>query len=337
MTSRQETLLKNALLSLEHDPDGIFWVDIYGQTVYVNDAACKLLGYSKEELLHMRVRDFDLNVTEEDFGPDGRIPRMVLSKQTTHLETTQQHKDGHLVPVEISMSILNKGGEVYLVSCFVRDLTSQKEAEKRLKEEIEERKSTEQKLENLNKRLGKMVYTDQLTELWTRRYFFAIINKKISKANRHQMNLSMLLLDIDHFKAINDTYGHLIGDAVLVELATLLRHHVAATDSIIRWGGEEFIVILSETDQEHAFTLAENLRSLIAQNDFHTDLPVTVSIGVAQFIPLETVDTWITRTDKALYAAKNAGRNRISTAERPLIGTTATEIQVEEGDINPEN
>jgi diguanylate cyclase (GGDEF)-like protein len=127
--------------------------------------------------------------------------------------------------------------------------------------------------------------------------------------------LSLLLFDIDHFKTINDTHGHLAGDQVLVELTRRVRQHLRTGDLLARWGGEEFVVLLPHTRGEDALELAEKLRHLIAGEPFPAAGQVTSSFGVAEFRPHETSDLWLTRVDGALYAAKAGGRNRVCLAE----------------------
>ncbi|PMR77022.1 GGDEF domain-containing protein [Billgrantia endophytica] len=169
---------------------------------------------------------------------------------------------------------------------------------------------TEQMIEEA--RLRRLSDTDDLTGLANRRKLMARLNEEISKCDRHGTPLSLMLLDLDHFKRINDTWGHLQGDQVLVELAKLCRQMLRTEDTIGRLGGEEFAVVLPLTPAVRSFPLAERLRQSIAEQDFGiAPGQVTVSIGVAEYRLGEPRDSLIERADQNLYAAKHQGRNRV--------------------------
>ena len=169
-------------------------------------------------------------------------------------------------------------------------------------------------LGNYQKKLETMATTDQLTGL-TARQMFAILYQQIHKTNlRRQTPLSLLLIDIDHFKQVNDTYGHPAGDQVLQGVAKALNEETRGDDVLLRWGGEEFLLILSNCDLKEALTSAERFRTRIEDLTFYrgdTALQVTISIGAAQLQKDEDIDNLISRTDKALYLAKNNGRNQV--------------------------
>jgi diguanylate cyclase (GGDEF)-like protein len=155
----------------------------------------------------------------------------------------------------------------------------------------------------------RMATIDPLTNLYNRYYFNNFIVDEISRTKRSGTDLSMVLLDIDFFKKINDTYGHSTGDDVLVGMAGILKHNIRQTDVCIRWGGEEFIIILVATGKEGATYFAEKLRETIAAHQFPQVGQVTASMGVAT---LETDEKDLfERVDKAMYDAKNNGRNRV--------------------------
>ncbi|MBI5103438.1 MAG: diguanylate cyclase [Solirubrobacterales bacterium] len=161
--------------------------------------------------------------------------------------------------------------------------------------------------------LEDLAYTDELTGLPNRRGATRRLDALLSRSRRHQRDLAVLLLDADHFKAVNDRHGHAVGDAVLRELAALLRSRVRREDVVGRWGGEELVVALSDTDEAGAAALAEDLRAAVAAQPLRADgvdVPLTVSIGVASWRG-EDLDGLVMRADRALYAAKEAGRNRI--------------------------
>ncbi len=159
--------------------------------------------------------------------------------------------------------------------------------------------------------------TDRLTGAWNRRRFDEAVLPEIALAHRRREPLSLLLFDLDHFKRVNDTYGHGAGDAVLAGTAQTVRVHLRASDALVRWGGEEFLVMAPATRLDGAMGLAEKLRSAMAAIDFPGIGQVTMSLGVSEYALGETLDEWIERTDQALYRAKSEGRNRTAAAPAP--------------------
>jgi diguanylate cyclase (GGDEF)-like protein len=156
---------------------------------------------------------------------------------------------------------------------------------------------------------------DGLTQAHNRRFLLEFLDRELARHQRHQRPLSLLLFDLDAFKRINDDWGHLTGDAVLRELAELVRARVRREDCFARWGGEEFAVALSETDPEAAELFAERVRKLVEEHEFQVNgerLPVTISIGVATAPPdLRDAETFLAKADALLYEAKRQGRNRV--------------------------
>ncbi len=162
----------------------------------------------------------------------------------------------------------------------------------------------------------RMTTVDGLTQVFNRRYFEDAIEREMSRSRRYTRPLSLVLLDIDHFKKINDTFGHLAGDAVLKEVALTVRGRTRREDVFARFGGEEFALLLPEVDSKGAALLAEKARKLIEKHTFtfdDEDIPVTMSAGVATVQKKnETATELIKRADEKLYEAKSAGRNRVA-------------------------
>lgn len=161
----------------------------------------------------------------------------------------------------------------------------------------------------------KMAITDSLTGLYVRRYFYERLSEELMRSKRHGFNLALLMIDIDDFKRCNDTYGHLVGDAVLKEMARIISENVREIDIVARYGGEEMSIVLPETAAEKAFVAAERLRKRIDENVFKAydeKLNLTVSIGVAIY-PQDgaDIDSIIEKSDQALYAAKKSGKNLV--------------------------
>lgn len=171
------------------------------------------------------------------------------------------------------------------------------------------------------KRVQELAMLDALTGLSNRRDFMPAAQRELDLAVRHQQPLALLVLDVDHFKSVNDTLGHLGGDEVLVQVAHRCRHALRATDLLARWGGEEFIMLLPNTPLAQARQLAERVRESIvcAPAILFNDRPVavTASLGAAGIMPgqASTLEDLIRRADTALYLAKTAGRDQVSIAE----------------------
>ncbi|MYM66768.1 diguanylate cyclase [Pseudoduganella sp. FT55W] len=165
-----------------------------------------------------------------------------------------------------------------------------------------------------NKELHTAVELDFLTGVGNRR----ALDRKLSEyaqERRPQLESSLLLLDLDHFKQVNDQYGHAAGDKVLVRLAELMRRHTRSSDRIFRYGGEEFAIMASGAGLNAAAVLAEGLRSAVASATLLEGHPITISIGVAYMNKARTPDDWLAAADKMLYAAKQGGRNAVRVAE----------------------
>jgi len=211
-------------------------------------------------------------------------------------------------------------------------LVEQRNAElsARLRDLSDARQTAEMANQGLQRALDQLeraASTDRLTGAWNRRRFEEAVLPEIALAHRRRDPLSLLMFDLDHFKRVNDTYGHGAGDAVLAATAQTVRKHLRASDSLVRWGGEEFLVMTPATRLEGALGLAEKLRQAVETLDFPGVGQVTMSLGVSEYTPGESLAEWIERTDKALYQAKSEGRNRSCVAPTPehLVGETAQE------------
>ena len=171
--------------------------------------------------------------------------------------------------------------------------------------------SQNKKLEEQRMELEKLSHTDQLTSLFNRRQLERILEKEARRLNRCGGSFSVLLLDIDYFKKINDGFGHDAGDSVLKEISELFRNGIRTTDQTGRWGGEEFLIICPETSGDGALLLAEKIRSGVEKKIFSGSLKITISIGVAEMREDWSVGELLKRADENLYKAKNDGRNRV--------------------------
>lgn len=179
--------------------------------------------------------------------------------------------------------------------------------------EILETRQAQEDLKRANELLENQARIDFLTGTYNRRMFDTLLSAEMGNACRHKTALSLILLDIDHFKYVNDTWGHSSGDRLLKEMADLIKHRLRSYDIFCRWGGEEFVILSPKTEATKAALLADLLRSLIEAQSFADDLKATVSFGVTQYRQNETAEEFISRADDALYMAKRNGRNRVQT------------------------
>jgi diguanylate cyclase (GGDEF)-like protein len=193
----------------------------------------------------------------------------------------------------------------------------------RLRRVLKERQLGTERTRMMEK-LQKLAITDGLTKLYNSRSFYTQLELEVDRFNRYKHPLALLLLDIDNFKEYNDSYGHLEGDKVLVRFSQIIKTCLRANDSAYRYGGEEFTVILPETNGDEAKTVAQRIRASL-EAEKYKPVPgkvarITISIGVTQCYPKEELSTFIRRADKAMYLSKENGRNRVSVllAEPPV-------------------
>jgi len=183
----------------------------------------------------------------------------------------------------------------------------------RLKRVLRERTLTQERNQMLE-RLKELAITDDLTKLYNSRHFYSQLDNEINRFKRYQRSLSLLLIDVDHFKEFNDTYGHLEGDKILHNIARLITSCLRTMDTAYRYGGEEFTVILPETTCDAAMAVSERINEVVKNDLFieNDKKDMSVSIGVTEYLPGELVSEFVRRADKAMYMAKEGGRNRTS-------------------------
>jgi two-component system cell cycle response regulator len=178
-------------------------------------------------------------------------------------------------------------------------------------------KVLQEELVEQSRRLETLIFEDPLTGLANRRFILTQLGSLVSGSRRHGRPLSIAIVDIDHFKAVNDAHGHPVGDQVLVAVTGALRSHMRAEDHLGRLGGEEFLTVLPDTDHDAAWAAAERMREEVAATAIAhegSDLGVTVSLGVATWEPDEPPELLLRRADDALYAAKGGGRDQVASA-----------------------
>lgn len=282
---------------------GMALVDLNGRWLRVNPALSRMLAYEPDELLALTFQDL---THPDDLEADlHHVQRLLRGEQVSYqMEKRYVRADGQIITALLSVSLVHddEGRPKYFVS-QIQDITDRKRMEAELRESHD--------------RLARLASIDGLTGITNRRQFDAVVRDAFEQAVRYKTAVSMLLLDVDHFKAYNDSFGHLSGDDVLVSLARLLHRLARSTDTVARFGGEEFVVLLPHTDIEGATQFAERCRAAVAAETW-PHRRVTVSIGVSGIHPTDRSPAEaIARADAALYSAKRAGRNRVCVAPTP--------------------
>ncbi|WP_371374222.1 diguanylate cyclase [Thalassotalea aquiviva] len=283
-----ENELKIAAIALESN-SGILITNESAQIVRVNSAFTRITGYEADEVIGKNPRILSSNHHNDKFYQ--KMWQSILSKGNWQGEIWNQHKNGDIYPQWTNINrIINSDNSQYLVATF-EDITLRKELEEKLKS---------------------LASTDPLTGCINRRSFEAQATKQISIAKRHQQALSVVLFDIDHFKAVNDTFGHDRGDEILIAVANTASKTLRESDIFARWGGEEFLVLLPNSDEDSGVLTAERLR--VAIENCTENPAVTCSFGVSALHGDENLNELIKQADLALYEAKEKGRNKVIAA-----------------------
>ncbi len=234
----------------------------------------------------------------------------------------RQRDDGHQYYIIIQTSLdkpgdvvfaLNEGADDYITKPYNPDiLRARANVGYRLANMYEKLAEKLRLLADANQRISQLASTDELTDLYNRRFFNQGLAEELSSAHRHQYPLSLIVIDIDRFKSVNDNYGHQMGDKIIKLFAQTLRQLTRTEDMPARWGGEEFILCLGHTSIKGAAILANRLRQQFSAACLQeTGLTVTASFGVVELKPGENAEGLIKRADNALYHAKEDGRDRV--------------------------
>lgn len=256
----------------------------------INPKAQKLFNLPKEKIASFTFSNY--------FADSVKRTELIsrIKRENTIEDFEVQMKDPQTYKtfwVSLSTRVIDLDGELALYTTF-KDITNRKEKETELYEKAS---------------------TDPLTGLFNRRQFETMAHKEMNKAWRYQTPCCILMLDIDHFKKINDTYGHQAGDEVLKNLAFHLKANLRDTDILARFGGEEFIILLAQTEESPGFVVAERLREAIENMTTvfeEKEIRVTISIGLAFAKYFDSLNGIIQGADDALYQSKKSGRNRVS-------------------------
>ncbi|MDQ0171224.1 sensor domain-containing diguanylate cyclase [Paenibacillus tundrae] len=319
-------------IQLDQAPCGYFSISDSGIVRSVNQTLLDMLKLERSELLGRHIES-TMSVTNKLFFHTYFYPYIQLYGHVDEMYFSFRTSDQQDVPVLLNGVRQTRDGES-VVDCVVvvmrkrieheKDILQTKtklqelykatqEANKELERLHEEYEVKQQALLKVNDQLETMASTDPLTGLKNRRFFQNSLLASLILLEQQHNHFSLLVIDIDHFKSINDTYGHPIGDLVLGNLAGLLQSMSRSSDVVARFGGEEFVIILADCEHDQAMEVAERYRSEVASSDWG-QYNITVSIGVATAVQGDTDTSVFQRADQALYASKTAGRNRVTHA-----------------------
>lgn len=282
--------------------DGVYFVDAEGRITYWNEGAERISGYAREQVRGKRCSDNLLMHVSEDGTAlclaDCPVKATLLDGKLREAEVYLQHADGYRVPVLARVTPM-LDSDARIVGCVevFSDNTVLSEARRQLGE------------------LERETVTDALTSVWNRRYIEARLKGLLFQAQQFRSPLGVMFIDVDHFKMVNDTHGHAVGDSILRTVASTLSRALRAADLLGRWGGEEFVAIADSGEPATLERLANKLRALVEMSKLNVpgaEVSVTVSIGATISRPEDTSETLVARADELMYESKLGGRNRVT-------------------------
>lgn len=289
-----------------HSLDAILLTNEDRSILDANPAACEMFGRSLEEI---RTAGWDGLVDATDPHLQNVLSEILRAGRTS-AEIMMIRSNGHKFPVEMSSNTFVDANGQNKNCTIIRDITDRK----RVEEALAEREN----------RYRELSIVDDLTKLYNSRHFYNQLRMELNRADRYEQPLTLLLLDLDDFKAFNDSYGHLQGDHVLSRFGDLVRDTLRQADSAYRYGGEEFTILLPMTTSANGIVAAERIRKRFRKEKFSPiadkDVCMTVSIGVAQYKTGEGMRAFVDRADRFMYQAKKNGKDRVcceSSAQKP--------------------
>jgi len=281
--------------------DGVLFIDKEGHLLFANPEALKLLEYSVSEINEKDISSlFQAPASGENLFKDSILKGKNYDEENGVITA----KSGKEIPVMLSSRPVYKKKSLDGSVITIRDITEQR---KYLLS-----------LETINKLLEKQAMTDALTGIHNRMKFDRILAGEIQRTRRNKYPLSLIMCDIDHFKQINDQYGHPAGDAVLKRLTKLIKQNIRNIDFFARWGGEEFVILSPGTDSNGSEQLAEKIRLKIESFNFTEPEHLTLSFGISSFKTGDNAVKLLNRADEAMYKAKANGRNQVQVSQEEL-------------------
>lgn len=283
------------MLAVKGNHDGIWDWDMVTDELFLSERWKNILGYADSELesAHGLFKSL-LHPDDKDRVSDYLKSYLRGDFEHYNIEFRMRHKNGKYRWINArGEALLDKNGKPHRMAGSHTDITEKKEMEKKLEE---------------------LASIDDLTGVWNRRYFFEMGKTEFLRSKRYKASFALMMIDLDHFKTINDTYGHAAGDEVLKRITAVLKKNLRDVDILARLGGEEFAVLLPNTETHGANIVAERLRKAVESSLFifeNREMPATISIGIADHKSSASLDELIKNADSALYTAKNQGRNTI--------------------------
>lgn len=272
-----------------------------------NEAAIKLFEAEHKEELLDPAADMLTNMTSHYFS--NFLTAITMGHKNFQSEAVQQTLKGAQLHTLVSIAIPKKDAKFKNLLISLVDITARKKTE-------QEKDMLLEKLHHLNKQLETLAVTDGLTRLYNHRFFMETLNREFSRSRRMSMPLALLMADIDNFKNFNDTFGHHLGDEILINVAEALKSSRRGSDTVARYGGEEFVLLLPDTGLEQAVIVGEKLRKCVEESSIDSDegqLKITISLGVSAMEKnsLRNPKDLLILADKALYQAKREGKNKV--------------------------
>lgn len=306
-------------LLADHAHDVIWTMSPGGEITYVSPGVEAMRGLTPEEAMNQSIDQ--IHPPESQAISLGYFERLAerlkngLAPEEFKGELEYYRKDGTTVWTEVQVvPHMGQEGELIEILGVSRDISERKHFEDRLQKARDEVEDANAELEQANAQLQRQATTDELTGFYNRRHAREILEgaaKEVARGSQH----SILLIDVDYFKKVNDSLGHNKGDLFLVELSKRIREQVREVDVLVRWGGDEFIVFMPLCAKDNADRIAERIRQSVASEPLLDGVSTTVSIGVSEALPGEGAKHWVGRSDSALYEAKLAGRNSVKAAD----------------------
>jgi len=298
-------------LIAENGSDVVSLYSTDGRLVYISPSCERVMGFLPEEMPRMApfatVHPQDLDRLQRHFN------QLLRGEPVPSIQIRMLHKTGRHIWLEMMWrAVMDEVGQVVQLQVSSRDITDSKQNERRLEDAQKKLRQQQDMLQDANNKLSEMASGDSLTGLRNRRAFEERLEDETRRWRRNGSDVSLILLDVDHFKSFNDTFGHPKGDEVLRAVGSIVRNSLRAADFAARYGGEEFAIILPNTDRAGALLVAQQLRKAIETMNWE-DRAITASIGVATLGEvIRTSEALVDYADRALYRSKQAGRNCVT-------------------------
>ncbi len=283
---KKTDLLVQALKQMD---DMVFITDINSVIIYANDSLIRKLGYAQDELIGHKANIFKSDKHTTKFYKN--LWETILSGKNYHGVMINKTKNGKLLYADLNITpLFDKNKNIQNFVAMSTDITNRILMEKKLK---------------------KLTIIDSLTGIYNRYKMEKELNRQIARHQRYKEPFCMLIVDIDDFKGVNESYGYDAGDRVLITLSQLISNNIRTTDIVGRWGDEEFVVILDYVERDNASAVAQKIRQIVDSNMIDGKYKITVSVGVTQYKEGETGEGLVKKMGGALHEAKKRGRNKV--------------------------